>query len=197
MTQYSDVAPRYKTAMWRQKTALHPRQCMLLIELYNFYLLRIQWTLHCQSKSCNQSQVQSLNLRFFAMIVPTHTALKHTLYIFFDNLVHWIFEHYLGGSGAPRIPSFCITCTSCILTPTLCMTFKNFSVQWTAQLFWKTKRVKSEMGYHLTKLIAMIIYYNLLEFISQPVVKLEKTYNCCSSIWQKVWISCLSQWLSA
>lgn len=69
------------------------------------------------------------------MIVPTHTALKHTLYILFDSPVDWISEHYLGGSGAPRIPSFCITCTSCILTPTLCMTFKNFSVQWTAQLF--------------------------------------------------------------
>lgn len=103
-------------------------------ELYNFYLLRIQWTHQCQSKSYHQSWVHSLNLRIFAMIVPVHTALKHIIFIF-DSIVHWIFEHYLGGSGAPRIPSFCITCTSCILTPTLCMTFKNFSVQWTAQLF--------------------------------------------------------------
>jgi len=69
------------------------------------------------------------------MIVPTHRALKHTLYLFFNSLAHQIFALYLGGSGAPRIPSFCMTCTSCILTPTLCMTFKNFSVQWTAQLF--------------------------------------------------------------
>lgn len=69
------------------------------------------------------------------MIVPTHTGLKHTLFLFFNTLPHPIFALYLGGSGAPRIPSFCMTCTSCILTPTLCMTFKNFSVQWTAQLF--------------------------------------------------------------
>lgn len=47
------------------------------------------------------------------------------------------FRSYLGGSGAPRIPSFCMTCTSCSRTPTLCMTFKNFSLQCIAQLFWK------------------------------------------------------------
>ena len=55
-------------------------------ELYNFYLPRIQWTCQCQSKSYDQSWVQSLNLRFFAMIIPTHTSLKQTLYIFLTVL---------------------------------------------------------------------------------------------------------------
>lgn len=63
--------------------------------------------------------------------------LSHEPRLFSIPQLHFSFpkRSYLGGSGDPRIPSFCMNCTSCSRTPTLCMTFKNFSLQCMTQLF--------------------------------------------------------------
>ena len=75
-----------------------------------------------------------------------------------------MFKYYLGGSGAPRIPSFCITWTSCILTPILCITFKNFSVQCMAQLFWETKMKKKKRYKKFTLTVQSYISAHLCTF---------------------------------
>lgn len=75
-----------------------------------------------------------------------------------------MFKYYLGGSGAPRIPSFCITWTSCILTPILCITFKNFSLQCMAQLFWETKMKKKKRYKKFTLTVQSYISAHLCTF---------------------------------